>query len=161
MIPRRQLMLGAALVATLGAVWWASTLEQESDAAPDQVAATSRPASRGATTAGPRSLAVLVAPRPPLPELQGFLQARSLQPPPPPPPPPPKPRAPTLPFQFVGALDEDGGRAVFLLEGTQVHMVRPGDTLGGRYRVERITATSVEFIYLPLKERQSLATNRP
>jgi hypothetical protein len=161
MIARRQLLLGGALAAALGAAWWASTLEQDT---PEPVGRSQMPrASRSAAapTAPAASLAALDAPRPPLPEMPGLFEPRSLQPPPPPPPPPPKPQAPTLPFRFVGAVEEGGERSVFLLEGTQVHMVRAGDLLGSQYRVERITASSVEFTYLPLKERQILATTRP
>ena len=96
-----------------------------------------------------------------MPEPPELFQPRSLQPPPLPPPPPSKPQAPTLPFRFVGALEEGGERSVFLLEGTQVHLVRAGDQLGSQYRVEKITPSSIEFTYLPLHERQILATARP
>lgn len=162
MIPRRNLLLGLALAATLGATWWASTLDQDE---PAELAGQADPAPRArarpAAAPGGLALAALEAPRPALPELAGFLAPRSLQPPPPPPPPPPKPKAPPLPFRFVGALEEEDGRAVFLLEGNQVRMVRAGEALGSDYRVERITPAAVEFIYLPLKERQTLATARP
>lgn len=162
MIQRRKRVLGAALAATLAAVWWASSLEQEADGPGTGGRADAPRRTRPAAgTASPSTLAALEAPRPALPEQSGLFQPHSLQPPPPPPPPPPKPQAPPLPFRFVGALEEGGDRAVFLLEGTQVFMVRAGEQVGSQYRVERITPTSVEFTYLPLKERQILATARP
>jgi hypothetical protein len=162
MIPRRKLLLGLALAATLAATWWAASLEEGTPepTAGDRASAVS-PSRSGGAPAAAVSLASLDAPRPALPALPGFLQPRSLQPPPPPPPPASKPKAPPLPFRFVGAIEEGDGRAVFLLEGIQVRVVRAGDELGGQYRVERITPASVEFIYLPLKERQILATARP
>lgn len=162
MIPRRKLVLGAALAATLGASWWASTLEQELPPEPaGRRGAAPRPVAAAGAPASAMSLSALDAPRPPLPELTGFFAPRSFQPPPPPPPPRARPTAPPLPFRYVGALEEEGGRAVFLLEGTQVRMVRAGDALGGQYRVDRITPAAVEFTYLPLQERQTLATGRP
>lgn len=162
MIARRQLVLGVALAATLGAVWWASTLEQEPPAPPAGRRAAVAPASpRQATPGGgPVTLAGLDAPRVVLPEFSGFLQPKSLQPPPPPPPPPPKPQAPPLPFRFVGAVEEGGQRSVFLMDGTQVRVVKAGDDLGA-YTVEQITPGAIEFTYKPLKQRQTLATARP
>lgn len=161
MIGRRQAVLALALAATLGAVWWASTLEQEdaADSAPAARRSEARP-SRPAAAPAP-SLASLEAPRPALAEPPALFQPRSLQPPPPPPPPAPKPQAPALPFRFVGAVEEGGERAVFLLEGTQVRMVRAGEQLGSQYRVERITPAFIEFTYLPLNQRQTLSTARP
>ena len=163
MIARRQIVLGAALLATVGAAWWASTLEQEEPESTSAVQRGEAPRrNRPAAVAAPAgSLAALDAPRPSLAEPPGLFAPRSLQPPPPPAPPPPKPQAPALPFRFVGAVEEGGERAVFLLEGTQVRMVRAGDQLGSQYRVEKITPSSIEFTYLPLKERQILATARP
>ena len=159
------MILGAALAATLAAVWWTSTLEQEADspAAGGRAEAPRRARPAAGTASSSATLAALEAARPALPEQSGLFHPHSLQPPPPSPPPasPPKPHAPPLPFRFVGALEEGGDRAVFLLEGTQVLMVRAGEQLGSQYRVERITPTSVEFTYLPLKERQILATARP
>ncbi|MBL8446818.1 MAG: hypothetical protein JNJ44_05315 [Zoogloeaceae bacterium] len=164
MIPRRSQILIVALAATLGATWWASTLEEGGPAGP--------PPSRRGNDAMPRkeaspasvaplTLASLEDPRPGLPELKQFFKPRSFQPPPPPPPPPPKPQAPPLPYRFVGAVEDQGERSVFLMEGTQVMMVRAGDELGGRYRIERVSDQAIEFTYLPLQQRQTLPTSRP
>lgn len=88
--------------------------------------------------------------------------ARNFDPPPPPPPPvstkPPPPQAPPLPFKYQGKLVEAGVATVFLVQGDRVMLARPGDTLGGLYRVETIQSGSVVFTYLPLDQRQTLAT---
>jgi hypothetical protein len=77
-----------------------------------------------------------------------------------PPPPAPAPVAPPLPFVVIGSLvgaDIAGGqRVAFLQQQDQLLVVRAGESLGANYRVESISAQSIEFTYLPLKQRQSL-----
>lgn len=84
---------------------------------------------------------------------------QSFQPPPPPPPPPRAPAAPPLPFKYQGRL-EDGDTQVFLADGARSLIVRAGDTIDGRYKVERISSNDIAFIYLPLKQMQVLPTGR-
>jgi hypothetical protein len=93
------------------------------------------------------------------------ISVQSWQPPPPPPPPAPvakapeapPPVAPTLPFSFVGTLNQDQGKTqVFLANGDQLLIVSPGDVIDGRYRLDSIAATGAVFTYLPLNERQEL-----
>jgi Tfp pilus assembly protein PilP len=77
-----------------------------------------------------------------------------------PPAPPPAPVAPPLPFVAIGSIvgaDVTGGQPVaFLQQQDQLLVVHAGESLGNTYRVESITAQSVELTYLPLKQRQSL-----
>ncbi|HSD54080.1 MAG TPA: hypothetical protein VLC47_07930 [Burkholderiales bacterium] len=75
----------------------------------------------------------------------------------PPPPPPPRPKAPPLPFVYMGKLIEDGRVAVFLTQGDRNHIVRQGDTIDGTYRVDAVTEQSLSLTYLPLKQKQELA----
>lgn len=87
-------------------------------------------------------------------------------PPPPPPPmavaPPPKPMAPPLPFQFMGRYDEPNKPTVVLLvKGDRLYTVTVGDSIDGTYRVDRVDDRVVEMIYLPLQEKQQLATGNP
>ena len=84
-----------------------------------------------------------------------------LPPPPPPPVLPPAPRAkpvaPPLPFSFFGTLDEQGAaRRVFLTKGEQLIIVKANDVVDGRYRIDRITESSVELTYLPLNQKQNI-----
>lgn len=166
----RHVLLAVALLATLAASWWAVNEESGGDVVqPVERAPRSRLASgqgksgdAPASTAG--NLARLDVVRAPWPEL-GDPLARivSFAPPPPPSAPagPVEPQAPPLPFRYVGAIDDAQGKAVFLLEGAQVRVARQGEEIAGRYRVERITPSAVEFTYLPLKKIQTLNRQNP
>ena len=81
--------------------------------------------------------------------------------PPPPPPPPPAPveapRAPPLPFRFMGQLDDGrGNQTYFLARGTAMLSVSLGETIDSTYLLERVDGGALHFTYLPLRERQSL-----
>jgi hypothetical protein len=69
---------------------------------------------------------------------------------------PGKPAAPPLPFAYIGKMLEDGRLAVFLSRGDESYSVRPGDTIGGEYRVDAVTDKEITFTYLPLKSKQRL-----
>ena len=80
---------------------------------------------------------------------------------PPPPPPAPvvveAPRAPPLPFRYMGQLDDGrGNRTFFLLRGTATLSVAVGDSIDNIYHVDSAEAGILHFTYLPLKARQSL-----
>ena len=81
--------------------------------------------------------------------------SRSWQPPPPPAPKAEAPRAPALPFRFLGKLLQDADVTVFVSQGTVTHLLRKGDVLAN-YRVDDITPLEMTFVYLPLNEKQSL-----
>ncbi len=81
--------------------------------------------------------------------------------PPPPPPPPPEPpmapRAPPLPFRFMGQIDDGAGkRTFFLIRGTATLSVEVGESIDRTYLLERADGGVLVFNYLPLQERQSL-----
>lgn len=166
----RHVLLAVALLATLAASWWAVNEESgvevvqpvERAARSDTAARQGKSADVPAASAG--SLARLDVVRAPWPELDDPL-ARIVSFAPPPPPSvsagPVEPQAPALPFRYVGAIDDAQGKAVFLLEGTQVRLARQGEEIAGRYRVERITPSAVEFTYLPLKKIQTLNRQNP
>lgn len=79
-------------------------------------------------------------------------------PPAPPPPPPPAPVAPPLPFVYVGTLAEDGQETLYYLEhGAQVLTVKAGAAIGSDYRLIGPRPGGLEFHYLPLDQRQTLA----
>lgn len=79
---------------------------------------------------------------------------------PPPAPPPAKrveaPKAPPLPFAYLGQMEEDQGIALFLAHGQRTLVVRAGDSIDGGYRVDSITPMRATFRYLPLDEPQHL-----
>lgn len=67
-----------------------------------------------------------------------------------------KPVAPPLPFVFVGRYVERGDVRVALADGEQLYLVRVGDVIEEKYRVERIDK-EVSLTYLPLNAIQILA----
>ena len=74
------------------------------------------------------------------------------------PPPPVAPRAPPLPFTFIGLLEKGSPKpAAFLTRGEELIVVSAGDDVDRTYRVESLTATEIVFTYLPLNERQTIA----
>lgn len=80
--------------------------------------------------------------------------------PPPPPPAPPAPRAPPLPFSFVGLVERGTEQpTAFLARGEELIVVTAGETLDRNYRVESMTPTEIVFTYMPLKERQTLTVS--
>ncbi|MBS0544770.1 MAG: secretion system X translation initiation factor [Proteobacteria bacterium] len=167
---RRPLLFGAALFATLAATWWAATLENEV-APPVSRPGAAAPAARRSATSAPAlrtpagrgtvaAPAILAVGRTPWPAEGGALMAGSAPPvavlQAPPPAPPTEATLPPLPFRFAGLIEERGQRSVVLLEGRDVRILRAGERIDERYRVDRITPTRIEFTYLPLRQQQSL-----
>jgi hypothetical protein len=73
----------------------------------------------------------------------------------------PPPTAPPLPFRFLGRYGDGGLQIAMLQRGDKLYLVTPGEIIDGTYRVERLTASTIEFTYLPLKHKQSLGTGDP
>lgn len=69
---------------------------------------------------------------------------------PPPPPPPAPPPLPTLPYRFVGLLDDAqaGKPRVFLALGEKLLVASPGDLLEGGFRLESIGSQELVFVHL-------------
>lgn len=69
--------------------------------------------------------------------------------------------APPVPFRAIGSIQgEDvmqGARVAFVQHQDQLQLVRAGDLLAQSWRVEAVTASHLQLIYLPLMQRQSLA----
>lgn len=77
--------------------------------------------------------------------------------PPPPPPPPSTPKAPPLPFKYLGKLNDAGEIRVFLSHQGKHIVARVGDVINGTYSVEEISGGRMTLRYQPLKEIQTLA----
>jgi len=58
----------------------------------------------------------------------------------------------------MGKVVDDGTETVFLTREDKSYAVKTGETIDGVYRVEKIAPSSVTFTYLPLRQRQQLAT---
>jgi hypothetical protein len=92
-------------------------------------------------------------------------------PPPPPPPaaPPPAltpnqlaalnaPKAPPLPFSYIGSFSPDGSKPVyFLTQGDRVFNVRVGDTLENTYSIDSFSNGQLLMTYKPLNIQQQLS----
>jgi hypothetical protein len=74
--------------------------------------------------------------------------------------PPPVPRAPALPFTYVGRWEENGQTIIYLLENGQVFPVRGPGPLDERYAVQSVSADALVLKYLPIGEEQTLALVR-
>lgn len=105
-------------------------------------AAAPRPRIEAATAVDAFAQREWVAPPPPAPP------APRVAPTPPPPPPPPPP--PTLPYRFVGLLDEGAAARprVFLSIGEKLLVAGVGDELEGGYRLVAISAQEIVFTHV-------------
>ena len=83
------------------------------------------------------------------------------------PPPPPKvgiipatpiaPPLPSLPFSYLGKLQEESGRLIiYLAKGDQTYAVSPGDVIESTYRIDAVEARQIVITYLPLTVKQTL-----
>lgn len=179
---RRQHVMIAAVVLTLAATWWASGVEEGDDASP--AASARRPAAAAGAITDDAPRAARQSARQPsrtanndearaawLRQLQPVSRGAtspegvaplfgtaSFQPPPPKPVvvAAPPPTAPPLRFTYLGLLDEGEGKAVFLGDGNNLLIARPGETLAGQYRVDSISTTAMVLEYLPLGQKQTL-----
>jgi hypothetical protein len=146
----RQALIGVALAATLAAVFLVQRQEQAERVAEPTKGRVAAKTGRMVASAGQARFG----------EGAGDLfPARSWQPPPPPAP-VAAPSAPPLPYEFKGRLEEAGQTRIFLARQQSMLVVKQGDVLEGLYRVDAITPWSVEFTYLPLKQKQSLGFSK-
>ena len=67
------------------------------------------------------------------------------------------PTAPELPFQFIGRMGNDNDLQIFLQSGEKLYVVRKGDVIEDTYRLERVSASELHLVYLPLHQSQTLS----
>lgn len=111
--------------------------------------------------------------------LDPFAPLAVIEPPKPKTPEPPKvvevPKAPPLPFQYMGKLVDSessvnsGGASspttpkkvvVYLVRGNETFSVSPGDAIDASYQFVGFEGETLVFKYIPLSERQTLATGQ-
>lgn len=161
-LPRRAI-LGSLLAATLAAAWWVE--DEEAAGAAVEAVGRRQPLTPESLPQASSPMGQTVAIGSP-PEGEASGSAESAIDPfrrktwfvEPPPPPPPRPRAPPLPFRYLGQLQEGGEPRVFIDHQGRHLVIKAGDLIGGSYAVETVGAGQVVFVYLPLKERQVLPT---
>jgi len=71
--------------------------------------------------------------------------------------PPQPPRAPALPYTYLGKKLEDGIWEVYLAAGEDIRVVRPDTTLDGAYRIGKIVPPILSLTYLPLAQVQTIS----
>jgi hypothetical protein len=68
-----------------------------------------------------------------------------------------QPSAPTVPFKYIGRLQEEGGRpVVFFSQGSRAYSVHEGETIDSSYRLDSVSPTQLVLVYLPLKTKQTI-----
>lgn len=89
------------------------------------------------------------------------LFASRIPPPPPQPkvviapsPPPEPPRAPPVPFQYLGLMEDDGVVHIYLKQGENPLLTHVGEVLDDVYLIRRLDRQGVHVTYLPLKQEQ-------
>lgn len=78
-----------------------------------------------------------------------------------PPPPAMKPQPPSPPplsFKYLGKVTEGDETRVFLSLSERNYVVKAGDNINDRYRVEEVSDHAIILTYLPLNIRQTLVT---
>jgi hypothetical protein len=70
--------------------------------------------------------------------------------------PPETPKAPPLPFVYLGKMFDGKAVTAFVSMGANTHLLHSGDTVRD-YRVEAINAREITFVYLPLNQKQRLS----
>jgi hypothetical protein len=153
-VNRRPLLFAVALLTTLIATWWASSLNEEPAAVVGSRKVPAQVSIQRRTTPPKGVLAIQRAPWPS--DAAALMRASTPSVAIVPQPPPSPPETPPLPFRFIGTLENDGKRSVILQEDKETFIVHVGERVVDLYRVDRISATLVEFTYLPTHQRQTL-----
>jgi hypothetical protein len=65
------------------------------------------------------------------------------------------PRAPALPFRYLGKVMDGKEVVAFLGQGERTYLLHAGEVLAN-YWVEEITQSEMTLVYLPLNEKQRL-----
>jgi hypothetical protein len=69
---------------------------------------------------------------------------------------PAKPTAPPIPYKVAGVVNAEDGTRVVLAKGDRVYELSVGQTLEEGFRLESISPHALEFVYVPLGERQEM-----
>lgn len=156
---RRHLLLGAALALTLLAVWQTRVDEQRN--AEDDLASTAAMPAPAAKT----GQAVTPAATERMHDASADIFAVKDWNPPPVvesvPAKPARPLPPPLPYRYLGRWEENGTRTLILGREDRSIPAHSGQVLDGVWRIEKISATDVEFTYLPLKTTDHLTLEEP
>ncbi|OEZ99040.1 hypothetical protein [Duganella sp. HH101] len=178
----RKIVIGAAAVATLIAAWFApdqdggvvgpaAATTREADPAPATpaapVAAPVAIAATSVSTAGADGIDLQIHPRVADDEMGNVFAKQSWA--------PEAPKKvmqeqaqqvaqqasapsgpPALPFQFLGRFTDEGKTAYFLQIDGQNVVARPGEKVNDSYLLDSVSGNTMNFVYLPLNQKQTL-----
>lgn len=65
--------------------------------------------------------------------------------------------APPLPFTYLGRIVRGGRQIAYLLHRDEMIVAEAGDVIEAVYRIEGVTDSDIQFVYLPLGMRQVLS----
>jgi hypothetical protein len=175
-IPRRQVILLAALIVALGGIL--AYQFTRGTGAPVTPSSGARPHAR--TKAGAAAARLDAVPDVKLDALsaervqpagtgRNLFREKPAPPPPPPPqarraaaqpdpnaPPPPPPPPPPIALKLIGLVQAAGGPVAVFSDGRDVFYGREGDVIEGRYKILKIGVESVEMSYVDGRGRQRL-----
>jgi hypothetical protein len=182
---RKQLLLMGSLLLSVGLSTWMFWQERDMSAERQEISVvpTVAPTAVGAqvhTTDLPTPLPLGLVTRSYVPvTLDPFAPLAVIEPPRPKPPEPTNvvevPKAPALPFQYMGKLVDtessvnSGGASssatltkivVYLVRGNETFSVSPGDAIDANYEFVGLEGETLVFKYIPLSERQTLTTGQ-
>lgn len=165
----KRLVLGGALMLTLGASAWLALgtgqTQEEADIVEAAKPVSVRRNAQQPHTGQQRVLPILAEVRasqgvakqaedifkphswfvPPPPQVARMAQAVAAPPLPPP-----------VPFTYLGTMQEGGQTVVFLSKEQKLYTVRKGEVFDGQYRMENEGSGRIELVYLPLNAKQIL-----
>jgi hypothetical protein len=135
----RQLLPGAALLLMLADASFSASVIASTSVPRETPARADAPVRLHRTNANPFATRSWVPPPPPAPVVRAVV-----------------PKAPPLPFVYLGKMLDGKAVTAFVSMGGQTHLLHGGDTVRD-YRVEAISAKEITFVYLPLNEKQRLS----
>lgn len=71
---------------------------------------------------------------------------------------PQPPSPPPLMFKYLGKVIEGEETRVFLALAEHNYIVKPGESIDSKYRIDEVTDHTITFTYLPLDAKQMLST---
>ena len=71
-----------------------------------------------------------------------------------------KPKAPSLPFTYIGKLIEGQEVKVFLMNGQALYIVSEGDKVGDDYQLTHVDDKQLSWLYLPLNIAQQMSIGK-
>lgn len=162
----RRVVLGIALAATVAAVVFAPSSDDDDVPASVEPARRERRAAReheqSREIAGePSPSRALRSDVPPVFQVTTWVKPVARAPVPkaaPAEPVPQEPQVPAIPFRIVGRFVENGVAGMFVQYNERTLVARAGDFIGDAYQVQSIADQTMTIVYLPMNVTQTIST---